>query len=151
MSVDRHTFIPASYVALVNEEGEVLLVERKNTSFREGWFSLVAGHVDPGETCTEAMIREAKEEVGIDIDPKDIELVCVYQRNMDDPSNTRIDFVYRCARWNGTPHNADVDDKIGEMRWCALDALPKDTIPFVRHALARMYDPLQYIAYEGEG
>jgi len=45
-------------------EWEILLHQRKNTGFFDGHFSLVAGHMEDGETIITAAIREAQEEIG---------------------------------------------------------------------------------------
>jgi mutator protein MutT len=47
-----------------DEEGRILLIERKFEPF--GWAG-PAGHVDEGETPAEAMRREVKEEVGLEV------------------------------------------------------------------------------------
>lgn len=47
-----------------NSEGKILMHER--VSFPPGW-ACAAGHVEEGETPEEAMVREAKEETGLDI------------------------------------------------------------------------------------
>jgi NAD+ diphosphatase len=38
-----------------------------NANFQENWYSLVAGYVDIGESLEETVVREVKEEVGLDI------------------------------------------------------------------------------------
>jgi len=57
-SLSRHMNIPASYLVLINDEEKVLLLRRYNTGFKDGMYSLVAGHVDEGENFTQALIRE---------------------------------------------------------------------------------------------
>ncbi len=55
---------PAIIVAIVCKD-KLLLA--RNSKFPGSWYSLVAGYVDVGETLTETVIREVKEEVGLDI------------------------------------------------------------------------------------
>jgi NAD+ diphosphatase len=55
---------PAIIVAIVCDD-KILLA--RNTNFPGGWYSLIAGYVDIGETLEEALIREVKEEVGLDV------------------------------------------------------------------------------------
>jgi len=55
---------PAIIVAIVC--GDKLLLAR-NSNFVGGWYSLIAGYVDVGETLEETVAREVKEEVGLDV------------------------------------------------------------------------------------
>ena len=43
------------------------LLLARNANFPDGWFSLVAGYADIGESLEETVRREVKEEVGLDI------------------------------------------------------------------------------------
>jgi len=55
---------PAIIVAILCKD-KILLARGAN--FRDGFFSLVAGYVDIGESIEDAVVREVKEEVGLDI------------------------------------------------------------------------------------
>ena len=50
-----------------NEKTEVLLALRKNTGYNDGKYELPGGHVEEGEDLIDAMIREAKEELNINL------------------------------------------------------------------------------------
>ena len=62
----RHS-VPLDVYLLIRKENEVLLLRRYNTGFADGQYSLVAGCHEKNEPVTAALIREAKEEVGIDL------------------------------------------------------------------------------------
>ncbi len=52
--------------AIIIKGGRVLLV-RRNTEPNAGLWAIPGGLVEVGETCEEAAVREAKEEVGLDV------------------------------------------------------------------------------------
>ncbi len=54
-----------SIIVLVHKGDEVLL--GRNHMFPEGLFSTLAGFVEPGESIEETVIREVKEEVGVNV------------------------------------------------------------------------------------
>ena len=63
------TFFPVvspAVIVAVTRGDELLLAHNRN--FRPGMFSLLAGFVDPGETLEQAIVREIREEVSIEVD-----------------------------------------------------------------------------------
>ena len=110
----------------------VLLLRRSNTGLEDGQLSVVAGHVEPGESVTAAAIREAREEVGIDLAAADLRVVGVMHRRS---SEERIDFFLACDLDAREPHNAE-PTKCSELLWSPVADLPSDTIPYVRAALS---------------
>ena len=53
---------------ILNNKGQALIVKRSdNDSFLPGILEFPSGHIDPGETIFEALIREIKEETNYDI------------------------------------------------------------------------------------
>lgn len=57
-------------VALIkNEEGKYLLIRLTNYEEHKTEWCPIAGHVKQGETIKEALIREAKEELDVKIEP----------------------------------------------------------------------------------
>ena len=60
--------VPEVYLLLM-EERRILLLRRYRTAGKDGNYSVVAGHVDGNEPARAAMVREAREEAGIDHRP----------------------------------------------------------------------------------
>lgn len=53
---------------VINENGEVLIEKRVGRGLTPGKLDLCSGHIDNEETQTQAMIRELKEELGIEVE-----------------------------------------------------------------------------------
>jgi 8-oxo-dGTP diphosphatase len=122
-------------------EDEVLLLRRVNTGYEDGNYHVIAGHLEGNEEITMAMIREAKEEAGIEISPDDIKVVGVMHRRVEEE---RICFFCTASKWTGEIVNAE-PHKCDDLSWFHLDNLPENIVPFVRRALqnyqsGRFYD-----------
>ena len=76
---ERFKITPASYLILTRDN-QILLSKRFNTGYEDGNYSLIAGHLDGGETFRQAMAREAKEEADLDIDPTETKEVHIMHR-----------------------------------------------------------------------
>src|SRR5690348_17247888 len=97
----RLKMIAAVYALLV-KDGNVLLSRRYQTGYEDGNYSLPAGHVEDGESLTQAVIREAKEETGVDLKPEDVEVKTTMHRRQED---IRVDFLFEVKKWEGEPQN----------------------------------------------
>ncbi len=116
---------------------QILLLRRYNTGFEDGNYSVPAGHLDGGETVRMAAVREALEEVGVQIEGQNIAFASVMHRKSDDTlsgTSERVDFFVRIEAWDGEPFNAE-PGKCDEVRWCDIHALPSNTIPYIKRAV----------------
>lgn len=124
---DKFRAIVSVYLILLNDNGEVLLLKRHNTGYKDGEWGLPAGHVDGEEELMSAMQREAKEEVGIDLDPADLTLAHVMHRHCGD--HERMDFFITARKWNGDIKNCE-PGKCSELMWAPMDNLPDGVIDY---------------------
>ena len=74
---------------LITKNNKILLQKRKGSKLWPGYYALPAGHIDENENQYDALIREAKEELGIDIDPKNI-INSGYHLKLLSPQNARL-------------------------------------------------------------
>ena len=132
MSGQRFTLHAAVYLIL-KKDNKILLLRRFNTGWRDGMYTLPAGHVDGNEAIVDCMAREAKEETGIIIDPKDLTVVHTVHQIGD---KEYIDFYLRTDRWKGTPSIKE-PDKADDMQWFSLDDLPTNLLSIVKDVLQR--------------
>ena len=139
----RVPLVPASYVVLTREHDgrtEVALQLRRGTGFMDGWWACAAaGHVEAGESAVAAAVSEAREELGITVEPADLEPLTTMQRHSLTglPVEQRADFFFRVRRWQGEP-SLQEPDKAAELRWFALDALPDLLVPHERQVIEAM-------------
>lgn len=65
---------------LYNKNGEILLAQRAadKSLYPLLWDVSVAGHIDAGETVKQGLIRETKEEIGLDLFENDLILIGIY-------------------------------------------------------------------------
>lgn len=130
MSAQRFTLPAAVHLFLVRDD-QVLLLRRHNTGYEDGNYSVIAGHLDGGEEVIQAAIREADEEAGIGLEPRDIALVGVMHHRSHDEY---INFFVAASHWEGEVVNAE-PHKCDDLAWYPLDHLPENIIPYVRRAL----------------
>lgn len=108
-----------------NGKEEILLQKRKNTGYMDGYYDVGAsGHVENYETMKMAVIREAKEEIGIDIEIEDVKFVTVIH---DISKNVYYNGYFKVTNWKGNPIVRE-EDKIEEIKWFDINELPVNII-----------------------
>ena len=129
-----HVKFPVTIHLFFFRGDQILMVRRFQTGFMDGHYSVPAGHLDGGETVRMAGVREAREEIGVRIDPQDLIFAGVLHRHSDDE---RVDFFFRVQKWDGEPLNAE-PAKCDDLCWVGIDNLPGNTIPYVRQAIENL-------------
>ncbi|OLD17926.1 MAG: NUDIX hydrolase [Acidobacteriales bacterium 13_1_40CM_3_55_5] len=109
--------------AVILDQGRVVLVKRKFPPLAGDW-SIPGGRLKIGETLREGVVREAREETGLTVDP--VELLGVYDRLLRDEAGrilyhyVLIDFL--CRRLTGELQaSGDADDA----RWFSPEEIEK--------------------------
>lgn len=125
--------VPVSVHLLLIKENKILLMRRKNTGFADGFYSMPAGKLEPKESVENAIIREVKEEINIDIKNETLKTIQVMNRNGID--RERIDYFFTVDRWNGEIKNNE-PNKCDDLKWFDLDYLPENTIPYIKEAIS---------------
>jgi len=131
---------------LIIQDDKILLLRRYNTGYEDGNYSVVAGHLNGGEQIIEAAVREAREEVGIDIQEEAIEIVQMMHRISE---NERIDFFVTVDSWQGEITNNE-PDKCDDLSWFSIEQLPENTIPYVRQAIENYQKDIPFSSFGWE-
>ncbi|MFA5075151.1 MAG: NUDIX domain-containing protein [Candidatus Babeliales bacterium] len=129
---NRFNFI-AGAVLILHKDDKVLLQRRKNTDWMDGYYAFMGGGIDGGETIIQACIREAKEELGIHIDPNALKIVHVMHSYYPNKYEC-FSFFIEALDWSGTPQIME-PEKADDLIWVSPNNLPEKTVPPVRIAL----------------
>jgi len=140
--------IPAVYLFLRRGD-EVLLLRRANTGYQDGKYSVIAGHLNGGELATQALVREAKEEAGIDVSPSSLQFVHAAHRLNDGRESERVDFFFESREWQGEVKNTE-PEKSDDLRWFSVKELPPNMLPFIRIVLEHVFNNTSYSEYSEE-
>ncbi|GAB7049149.1 NUDIX hydrolase [Catenuloplanes indicus] len=123
--------IPLDVFLILSRGDEVLLALRENTGFADGLWNVPSGKVEPGESAVAAVLREAREEVGLSLAVADVRLVTTVHVNRPD-GHVRIGLFFHAVHdpaRHGEPVNAE-PHKCGGLAWSAVSSLPPDTEPY---------------------
>lgn len=135
MSQER--FKLGSFVSLVlRKESQVLLIRRANTGCDDGMYGCAGGGVDGNEPITQALIREASEELGIKLRKEDLKVLhIVHKKNVK--GQEMIGFFIEASSWEGQPCNME-PHKCDDVAWFDLAKLPENCQPTFKHVVNMM-------------
>jgi ADP-ribose pyrophosphatase YjhB (NUDIX family) len=124
----------------------ILLIRRSGAGFGQGFYSMVGGKVEAGETALHAIKREVFEEVALDIPESDFQLVHTFHRKGTESELIalcfKVDISHMPAPRNNEP------DKHDDMRFFKLSKLPENLLPAHKQAIECMQ---QHISYSEHG
>lgn len=117
----KHLLVCA--VALIDADGRVLMARRPEGKTLSGLWEFPGGKVEQGERPEDALIRELKEELGINVEHS-----CLAPLTF--ASHTYPDFhllmpLYVCRRWKGIPQALEGQ----ELKWVRAKDLRKLPMP----------------------
>ncbi|WP_018685364.1 NUDIX hydrolase [Actinokineospora enzanensis] len=121
---------------LLVRDGHVLLAQRFDTGYADGDWNLPSGKLEQGEDMVAAIIREAREEIDVELDRDDLDMVTTVHY-LNPEGHARVGFFFYARQWRGEPRNAE-PHKCSQIRWFPLGQLPDNTVPYT-HAGVELY------------
>ncbi len=106
---------------LLREDKKEVLLAMKKRGFGEGKWNGVGGKVEEGETVTQAVIREAQEEIGVGIDEEHLIARGEIEFSFEHPNDMHLlVHIFTTTVWEGTPSESE------EMKpvWYSFDSVP---------------------------
>ncbi len=104
--------------AIFDIEGRILLVQRSD----DGLWCLPCGWVEPNESPEEAAVREAREETGLEVQPRQLVDVFTRKPNTGHGPHTAVAVVYLCDVVGGTPEPRS--HEVMEVRYWRIEEVP---------------------------
>lgn len=123
-------FMATAGAVVLDREGRVLLLHHR---FRagSGW-GIPGGFMEKGEQPEEALRRELREEVGLELERAELAFVRTLKRP------TQIEIIFRCRPRGPMPEPRSMEIK--SARWFALDELPGELSQDQRRLIRRALD-----------
>lgn len=129
---------PSATAVIFNGNGEVLLQRRAD----DGTWGIPGGHIEIGESAAQAVVREVKEETGLDV--KIVRLVGVYSNPNETtfryPDGRVVQYVSCCFECEIIGGMMTTTEETLELRYFPADALPDSVRPAHRR---RIHDAAQ--------
>ena len=143
--MERTEKVELTVLCLVRDQGKVLLQDR----IKKDWagYTLPGGHVEPGESIVDAVVRETREETGLTVlDPR---LCGIKQFPID--GGRYLVFLFIADRFTGELRSSEE----GTMHWIKkedLDSLNlvSDFHELLQVMLSEDLSEFQYIVEDGE-
>lgn len=136
---ERYMLRCAVFLILTKRENDkefVLLQKRFNTGLLDNMYDVsCSGHLEAGETLIQAMIRETKEEIGIDICKEDLTYSSTMHAKFTDAEYLLVTFS--ANSYKGNPSIME-PDKCSDLSWFEIDNLP-DNIADTRKIMIYNY------------
>ena len=95
--------ILVSAVALIDENNRILMAQRPYGKAMAGLWEFPGGKVEPQELPEAALIRELKEELGIEVMLQDLQQSFFVSHIYEQENFHLLMLLYICRKWSGTP------------------------------------------------
>ncbi|MFE7718647.1 NUDIX domain-containing protein [Nocardia rhizosphaerihabitans] len=129
------------HILLIRDDRILLSLRRNGDKYDNRWH-LPSGKLEAGESAAVGAVREAAEEIGVELEPAALRLVHV--AHVTAPGrDSRLGLFFRAERWRGEPFNRE-PDKCYALQWFPLNDLPADLIEYSALGIAALNSATPY-------
>lgn len=121
---------PVDVLLLLTRGDQVLLALRADTGYADGQWNLPSGKLERGEDALTGLVREAREEIGVRLEPAELRMATTVHR-LNNSGIGRLGLAFTVEHEptrHGEPVNAE-PHKCAAIAWFPADALPPNTYP----------------------
>lgn len=136
--------LPIAVHAFLERKDQILLLKRYNTGHNDNKWSVPAGRLESGESISQAVVREVKEEVGLSIEVDSLSRPLIMHHK--DERGERIYAFFMIEKWLGKEVNME-PDKCSEINWFNRKDIPENLVPHVKKALFDIEKGQTYTEY----
>ena len=120
---DHKNLVIVASIALIDANDQILIAKRPNKKHLSGFWEFPGGKVEKGESPENALVREVKEELNIDINNKCIAPLTFSEFNYE--KFHLLLLLYVCRRWEGEPMSMEKN----EIKWVKVNTLRQYKMP----------------------
>ena len=120
---DHKNLVIVASIALIDANNQILIAKRPNKKHLSGFWEFPGGKVEKGESPENALVREVKEELNIDINNKCIAPLTFSEFNYENFHLLLL--LYVCRRWEGEPMSMEKN----EIKWVKVNTLRQYKMP----------------------
>ena len=136
--------VPAASAVVADDRGRILLQRRSDNAL----WSIPGGAMEPGESIAQTVVREVKEETGLDVAPE--ALVGIYSNPhhlieyADGEVRQQFSICFACRLVGGQVAVSDESSEVGFFTPAEVETMPvHDSIRLrIRHYLERRPEPV---------
>ena len=104
---DPYTLLVVALAMVDTEKSKVLLAERPSKKHLEGLYEFPGGKVERNESPEEALVREIKEEIGVDVLVDDLTPLAFASHAYEEKGFHLLMPLFACTKWKGVPEGRE--------------------------------------------
>ena len=137
--MNRRTEVELTNMCLIYDDNRILVQQKTGIGYEEG-LVFPGGHVEPGESLLQSVIREMKEETGLDIENPQ---PCGYKDWIQEDGTRYLVLLYKTNRFSGELKASDE----GKVFWLDKKDIPKANLIWNMRELLNVFEGNEYSEY----